>query len=253
LPASFLKHADEQTVAGLCSVYQAIDRAGLQACCFREWGVVAGPRFLGRPAMAAALQRFAAEGAWGVSPHLIPHRSLHSISGTVSQALRIHGPNFGVGGGPGGTVEILLAATALLEGKRLPGVWMVLTCLDPESPPDEAGKVANGTQAVGLALALTPIHAGGARVRLRIVRGTPDAETLTRAKNLEGKGAAAFDLLRLEALLRLLHGSRGGETTIVHLLDSRSRIELSRIPIPSALALTNSQSQQGQPLLMVSD
>jgi hypothetical protein len=98
--------------------------------------------------MAAALQRFAAEGAWGVSPHLIPHRSRHSISGTVSQALKIHGPNFGVGGGPGGTVEVLLAATALLEGKRLPGVWIVLTCLDPESPPDEAGRLAPGTRAV---------------------------------------------------------------------------------------------------------
>ena len=252
LPASFLKHADEQTVAGLCSVYQAIDRAGLQACCFRDWGVVAGPRFLGRPTMAAALQRFAAEGAWGVSPHLIPHRSLHSISGTVSQALRIHGPNFGVGGGPGGTIEVLLAATALLEGKRLPGVWMVLTCLDPESPPDEAGKVALGTQAVGLALALTPIRPSGSRLRLRIVRGTPDPESPTRGKNFEGNGAAAFDLLRLEALLHLLHGPRGGEMTIVRLLDSRSRIELSRIPATNALALADSQRQQGQPLLMVS-
>ncbi|MGH6681122.1 MAG: hypothetical protein ACREDL_19840, partial [Bradyrhizobium sp.] len=89
LPASFLKHADEQTVAGLGAVYRAIQKAGLQTTNFRDWGVVAAPRFLGRPAMAAALQRFAAEGAWGVSPHLIPHRSLHSISGTVSQALKI--------------------------------------------------------------------------------------------------------------------------------------------------------------------
>ncbi len=252
LPASFLKHADEQTVAGLCSVYQAIEKAGLQACCFRDWGVVAAPRFLGRPTMAAALQRFAAEGAWGVSPHLIPHRSLHSISGTVSQALKIHGPNFGVGGGPGGTIEVLLAATALLEGKRLPGVWMVLTCLDPESPPDEAGRLTPGTQAVGVALALTPIHPSRSRLRLHLVRGTPDAETLAQVKGFEGKGAAGFDLLRFEALLHLLYGPRGGEMTIVHLLDSRSRIELSRIPGTNDLARANLQRLREQPLMMVS-
>jgi hypothetical protein len=180
LPASLLKHADEQTVAGLCAVYQAIAKAGLQTICFRDWGVVAAPRFLGRPTMAAALQRFVAEGAWGVSPHLIPHRSLHSISGTVSQALKIHGPNFGVGGGPNGTVEALLAATALLERKPLPGVWMVLTSLSPQLPPDEAGRMPPGTQAVGLALALTPIGTSSSPLRLHIVRGVPDAEILAR-------------------------------------------------------------------------
>jgi len=186
-PASLLKHADEQTVAGLCAVYRAIDKADWQTSCFRDWGVVAAPRFLGRPAMAAALQRFAVEGAWGVSPHLIPHRSLHSLSGTISQALKIHGPNFGVGGGPGATVEALLAAAALLEGKQLPGAWVVLTCLDPELPPDEAGRMPPATQAVGLALALTPIRASGSRLRLHIVDGMPDAETLARIeKELRG-------------------------------------------------------------------
>lgn len=241
LPASFLKHADEQTVAGLSAVYHAIDRAGLQEACFRDWGVVAAPRFLGRPTMAAALQRFAAEGAWGVSPHLIPHRSLHSISGTVSQALKIHGPNFGVGGGPGGTVEVLLAATALLEGKRLPGVWMVLTCLSPGSPPDESGQLAPDTQAIGLALALTPIRMSGSRLRLHVVRGTPDAATLARSKSHARKGATAFDLLRLETLLHLLRDPRSGETTIVQLLDSRSRIALTRLRYQNLIARSASE------------
>jgi hypothetical protein len=192
LPASLLKHADEQTIAGLCSVYQAIAKAGLQTTCFCDWGVVAAPRFLGRPTMASAVQRFIAEGAWGVSPHLIPHRSLHSISGTVSQALQIHGPNFGVGGGPSGTVEALLAATALLVRKKLPGVWVVLTCLSPPLPPDEAGRMPPGTQAIGLALALTPSPPlppppdGGGRggaLHLHIVRGVPDAEILARIEH----------------------------------------------------------------------
>ncbi len=191
-PASLLKHADEQTVAGLCAVYQAIVRAGWQGACFRDWGVVAAPRFLGRPAMVAALQRFAAEGAWGVSPHLIPHRSLHSVSGTISQALQIHGPNFGVGGGPGGPLEGLLAATALLIGKQLPGVWMVLTCLSPEGPPDEAGQMPSGSQAIGMALALTPIPSPqergdkGDRQRLHIVDGIPDAAMLARIEEEMG-------------------------------------------------------------------
>ena len=240
LPAFFLKHADEQTVAGLCAVFQAIQKGGLQAADFRDWGVLAAPHFLGRPAMAAALQRFAAEGAWGVSPHLIPHRSLHSISGTVSQALKIHGPNFGVGGGPAGAAEIMLAATVLLESKHLPGVWVVLTCLDPQLPPDETGRMTPGTQAVGLALALTPFRTSGSRIRLQLVRGTPDADTLANAKGLAGSGAG-FDLLRLETLLNLLHGPRGGDRTIVQLLDAHSRLELSRICCPSRLRLSASR------------
>ncbi len=222
LPASFLKHADEQTVAGLGAVYRAIRAAELQATCFRDWGVVAAPRFLGRPAMAAALQRFAAEGAWGVSPHLIPHRSLHSISGTVSQALKIHGPNFGVGGGPSGAIEAILAAMSMLERKRLPGVWVVLTCLDPELPPDAAGHSAPGTQAVGLALALTPASAHTSRIRLQLVQGDSSSVPQSSAQ------AAGFDLLRLESLLHLLHAPRGGDTTIVQLLDAGNRLELSR-------------------------
>lgn len=187
LPAALLKHADEQTVAGLCAVYQAIAGAGLQDTCFCDWGVVAAPRFLGRPTMAAALQRFVAEGAWGVSPHLIPHRSLHSVSGTVSQALKIHGPNFGVGGGPDGTGEALLAATALLVRKRLPGVWVVLTCLSPQLPPDDAGRMPPGTQAVGFALALMPGGTSGSSLRLQITRGVPDAEILARIKRELGE------------------------------------------------------------------
>src|SRR5262249_37658335 len=93
-PANFLKHVDDQTVVGLSAVLGAIAGHSLVppgvSDPFRDWGVVAAPRFLGRPMLAGALPRFQNEGAWGVSPHLIPHRSLHSISGTVSQALEVH-------------------------------------------------------------------------------------------------------------------------------------------------------------------
>jgi hypothetical protein len=227
LPASFLKHADEQTVVGLTGVYQAIDRAGLQRTSFRDWGVLAAPRFLGRPAMASALQRFQAEGAWGVSPHLIPHRSLHSISGTVSQALKMHGPNFGVGGGPGAAAEALLAATAMLEGKNLPGVWVVLTCLDPETSPDDSGRPAAGTECLGIALALAPVQTGRSRIRLRVVCGT-GIRPVNGAAQVPPSTASGFDVLRLEALLGLLHNRLEGDTRVVQLLDPCSRIELSR-------------------------
>jgi hypothetical protein len=162
--SSFLKHADEQTIVGLAAVFEAIrtggsaeenPEAGSTPGRFRDWGVVACPRFLGRSAMVATLQRFRAEGAWGVSPHLIPHHSLHSLSGTISQFLAIHGPNFGTGGGPGGEREALLTAFALLHGQQLPGVWVVCTRLDPESAPDDAGRIPSGCYVEGLALALT--------------------------------------------------------------------------------------------------
>jgi hypothetical protein len=231
LPASFLKHADEQTVAGLAAVFKAVHVGELQTTDFSDWGVLAAPRFLGRPAMAAALQRFKAEGAWGVSPHLIPHRSLHSISGTVSQALKIHGPNFGIGGGHGAAAEALLAATAMLEGQKLPGVWVVLTCLDPEQPPDVNGLPAAGTQCVGLALALTPLRGTRCRLRLRIVCGMPEVGVRNATTGLEG----GLDLLRLEVLLSLARSGRNGETTAAPLLDSGSRIELLRTRIADGL------------------
>lgn len=127
LAPNFLKHADEQTVAGVAAVLRAANEYGIAQVDFSRWGVLAAPRFLARASVAQAVKRFGQEGAWGVSPHLIPHRSLHSVSGTVSQALNLHGPNFGVGGGPWGAAKVLLAAAAMLECDRLPGVWVILT------------------------------------------------------------------------------------------------------------------------------
>jgi hypothetical protein len=227
LPLSLLKHADEQTVVGLAAVLRAIHEHALSAD-FRDWGVLAAPRFLGRPLMAVALQRFQAEGAWGVSPHLIPHRSLHSISGTVSQALKIHGPNFGVGGGPGCTAEVLLAAAAMLERQRLPGVWVVLTCLEPEQPPTERGLPAPGTLCVGLALALTPTRPAHAGIRLRVVGGVRPGEVPRNGR------PAGFDVLRLAGLIGTLLGDHRGEITLAQPLDPCSRIELCRGAPPPA-------------------
>ena len=60
-----------------------------------RWGLLTACRFVGRSICVIALNRFRAEGVWGVSPHLIPHYALHSPSGTLSLALGLHGPNLG--------------------------------------------------------------------------------------------------------------------------------------------------------------
>jgi hypothetical protein len=168
VPATFLKHADEQTVVGLSAVLQAIENHGLTRHDFRAWGVVGVPRYFGRGAFAIALERFRAEGAWGISPHLIPHRTLHSLSGSVSQALKIHGPNFGAGGGPASVSEGLLCAAALLAGGTVPGVWLVLTGWQPELAVDRQGNPTTPDVACqGVALALVPPMAGP-RLRLHV-------------------------------------------------------------------------------------
>jgi len=155
VPTSFLKQSDEQTVVALAAVRQAIEQPALAGVDFRDWGVLAVPRFLGRSLMGHSLRRFQAEGAWGVSPHVIPHRSLHAVSGTISTALKIQGPNFGVAGGPNGAAEGLFSALSLMANLRLPGVWLVLTAPYPELPPTADGEPPPGTSILALALALT--------------------------------------------------------------------------------------------------
>jgi hypothetical protein len=171
---TFLKHADEQTVVGLAAVFQAIHEHNLESLDFSSWGVLGAPRFAGRPVMIPSFKRFLAEGAWGMSPHLIPHRSLHSLSGTISQALKIHGPNFGVGGGVSAADEIMVAALSMLERQRLPGVWIVVTALNPEDALDAEGKGPPQKCAKALAMALTPATRGWPGLCLRL---EPETET----------------------------------------------------------------------------
>ncbi len=190
LPTAFLKHSDEQTVVGLSAVLRAIQEHGLTHLDFRDWGVVAVPRFFGRGAFAIALERFRSEGAWGISPHLIPHRTLHSLSGTVSQALKIHGPNFGAGGGPASVIDGLLCATALLAGGTVPGVWMVMTGWQPELAIDRQGNPTTPNVACqGVALALMPATSGP-RPRLHVTVGSATAYCSGGRFTLEALAAA---------------------------------------------------------------
>jgi hypothetical protein len=221
LPVSFLKHADEQSVIALAAVLRAVADHGLGATPFTDWGILAAPRFTGRVALAGAIQRYAAEGAWGISPHLIPHRSLHASSGTISQALKIHGPNFGVGGGPHGASEVMLAAAALLGMRPLPGIWVVLTGWEPEPIPDRDGKTATPSLCGGAALALTPARADWRGLHLRV--------SLPRTDELPKPGPARQSgFLTLEGLLQTL-GTRDPDPVAVWPLAGGGRLDLERV------------------------
>jgi hypothetical protein len=215
LSPSLLKHLDEQTLVAVGAVFHAIKDHGLGDTCFTDWGILAAPRFLGRANLAVALHRFHLEGAWGISPHLIPHHSLHSISGTVSQVLKVHGPNFGVGGGPHAADEGFLTAAALLAGDRVPGVWLILTGHDPELVPENpATPLANGNgKPVGLpacgavALALVPARPGSQRLKLHIGSGPAVEHLEGPAESGSGKPLFYLEAL-LEALLSAMpHGT----------------------------------------------
>jgi len=167
MPATFLKHAEDQTVLALTAVLEAMASERMQNQSFSAWGVLAAPNLFGRVSIAQTIEKFQAEGAWGVSPHLIPHQSLHAMSGTISQALTIHGPNFGIGGGPNGLADAFLLSSALLADDSLPGLWLVLSGYETEWIP----AIKQTTQAptcLGVALALVPGAAHSSALSLSI-------------------------------------------------------------------------------------
>jgi hypothetical protein len=164
-PVSILKHAEDQTVLALMTVRAALEQEGWQARSFADWGVIAAPNLFGRVSIAQTIQRYQQEGAWGISPHLIPHQSLHATSGTISQALKIYGPNFGIGGGPNAGPDAFLIAAAMMMDGHLPGLWVVLTGYEAEWIPTAAGPPPPPI-CQALALALTPSNVGSAGIHL---------------------------------------------------------------------------------------
>jgi hypothetical protein len=168
---AMLRLADEQTVVAISAVFQAIERHGLAGTDFTHWGILGTPTFLGRSTVVHAILRFRKDGAWGVSPHIIPHRLLHAVSGTLSQVLGVHGPNYGVGGGPDGISEALLTAMTLINTEKLPGLWLMLTGHDPEPTLDEEGLITSPGVCVAMALALAAPQPGHRGLRLRLDAG----------------------------------------------------------------------------------
>jgi hypothetical protein len=172
-PATFLKSSEDQTVLALAAVGRAVEACGLQGESLAAWGVLAAPRSLGRLAAAEALHKYEQGGAWKVSPFVVPHHSLHSVSGTVSQAFRMYGPNFGVGGNAGAVVEGLLTALAVLDEGRLPGLWLILSECEPEPIPNREGASVVPVVCRALALAFRPAAAERELLRVRLVRQEP--------------------------------------------------------------------------------
>jgi hypothetical protein len=184
VPPSLLRYADEQTVAGTAAVFAAMAAMAAPHERFRDWGVVAASRYLGRANLAIALRSFMAEGVWGTSPHLIPHFALHSQSGTISLALGSHGPNLGVGGGLYAAADGFLAALTWLAAGVVPGVWLILSGWSPELVPPPSGNAPMTGECQALALAIVKASIEDKRPAFR-ARFGGDREHADAPLNLE--------------------------------------------------------------------
>jgi hypothetical protein len=161
IPGSLLRHADDHTVLALAAVLRARssrrEQAGDGGERDADWGILVAPRYPGRLAVTPHLERFRRQGPGTVSPLIIPTMSLHAAAGSVSLALGLHGPSYGVGGGPGHLGQLLLAGLAALgRDPSVPGVWVVATGWDPEPIPDLKGKPLNAATGHAVALGLEP-------------------------------------------------------------------------------------------------
>ncbi|OAI51801.1 hypothetical protein AYO44_04855 [Planctomycetaceae bacterium SCGC AG-212-F19] len=182
-----LKHVDPQTLAALLAVERSAHASGLDLDRMTDWGVIAAPRTPGRATISGALEKFGREGAWSVSPHLVPHCSLHSPSGTISQFWHMQGPNLGVGGFPGNEAHALLVAAAMLAEGSVSGLWVVWTGWQPEPVP---GASENEAVCRAAALALVPAAAEGKENLLHLTArpersGTPACIEAPPAFSLE--------------------------------------------------------------------
>lgn len=169
LAASVARHCDEQTIAVLSAVAGAVHHMGVQRADFESWGIVASTRYLGRSFFSQALDKFDREGPWNTSVQVVPHRSLHSTSSTISLVLGCHGPNVGVGGANDGEGQALLTAASMLDEFALPGVWLVLAGWSPELNVDATGNPTHAARCHALALALKPAGEVPGGLQLRIV------------------------------------------------------------------------------------
>lgn len=167
LPKRFLRYCDEQTVVGMAAVLRAIDRIPAPRPAFDRWGVLAASCQAGRIMGAAAVIGTRKIGSQGVSPHVVPQCSLHSPASAVSVALSMHGPHFGIGGGPEAFDEGLLAACSMVSQPH----WLILTAWETEPSLDAEGGPISDPICRGLAIALLSGEAEGAAATITIVPG----------------------------------------------------------------------------------
>ena len=166
-PPRFLRHADEHTVVAFRAVQEALAGVPALAAARRHHGVVAAPCGAGRPWSARTLVQLREAGPVTVSPHVVPHCSLHSVAAAVSIGLGMHGPSIGVGGGPEALAEGCLAALLLLAEREVDACWLVATAWDTEPVLDGEGGLPPDAVCRAVALALDPAAAGSTRLLLR--------------------------------------------------------------------------------------
>ncbi len=158
VPGSLLRHADDHTVLAVAAVLRAMahrDQGAQGDASCSDWGVIVAPRYPGRLAVSSHLDRFLQQGPSSVSPLIIPTMSLHAAAGSVSLGLGLHGPSYGVGGGPGNLGQALLAGLAAMETYPLvPGLWIVATGWSPEAVPGLKGKPVHPATGYAVALGL---------------------------------------------------------------------------------------------------
>jgi len=152
----FLKHSDEQTLAAMAALHQARVDFGLDSVDFGPWAIVSISRYMGRAAFATLRDRYSVDGAWGVSVQVIPHRTMHSVSGTISLGLGIHGPAIGVNGGIDADNTGLLSLACIMSRGAWQGVWLVCSHWSPEATVDQKGNIVSDSVCLAAALALVP-------------------------------------------------------------------------------------------------
>lgn len=174
--APLVRQSDDLTLLGVVAVLRAIDAAGWHDRSFENWGVVASGRGFGRIRFDAAINRYRKMHARGASPLTVPHLSLHAAASTVSIALGMHGPNFGVSGQAGHLSETLLMGMGTLQDESIDGLWMVAAEYDPQPSLGPDSEPVHPVVAQAAALALTR---DDARIELALTPGAGDVAALT--------------------------------------------------------------------------
>ncbi|HUY35150.1 MAG TPA: hypothetical protein VMV69_20565 [Pirellulales bacterium] len=153
LRPQLLKHSDEQTLASLVALSQALDDFPL-ARDFSRWAIVSSSRHLGRAAFAGVVAKYQVDGPWGVSVQVIPNATPHAIASTLSLALDSHGPCAGAGTGTDDEAHALCAAANLLQVPECPGAWVVFSAWSPEIAFDGAARPVSEATCVAAVLAV---------------------------------------------------------------------------------------------------
>jgi len=160
LPPRFLRHADEQTVIGMHSIIRAMAVDTQDSRDMSNDAVIAATCLAGQPSAARTMIGLRDKGPVAVTPHIVPQCSLHSVASAASVGFGMHGPNFGVGGGPHAPAEGFLLALTLapMLARTSPStrIWLVCTGWDQQPSLDTTGSLTNDPVCRGMTFVLKP-------------------------------------------------------------------------------------------------